>query len=117
MRQTPTARLHGDASYVVVGGFGGIGQSVCLWLAEHGARNLIVLSRSANASERATPLLGELAKLNCRVKAVSCDIADEADLERAIDSCRAEMPPVRGLIQGAMALRVSAAIPYELSFH
>lgn len=107
VRQAPTARLHADGSYVVVGGFGGIGQSVCLWLAEHGARNIIVLSRSANASERASGLLDELTKLQCRVKAISCDIADEADVQRAVESCKADMPPVRGLIQGAMALRVS----------
>ncbi|KAF2729917.1 ketoacyl-synt-domain-containing protein [Polyplosphaeria fusca] len=115
IRQTPTARLHADASYVVVGGFGGIGQSVCLWLAEHGARNLIVLSRSANASERATALLGELGKLQCRVKAISCDIADEADLQRAVESCNTDMPPVRGLIQGAMALRDSILEQMSLS--
>jgi NAD(P)-dependent dehydrogenase (short-subunit alcohol dehydrogenase family) len=62
----PTVELQSDASYVVVGGFGGIGQSICLWLAEHGARNLIVLSRSANAAAKAAPLLNDLHNLGCQ---------------------------------------------------
>ena len=48
----PTVELQANASYVVVGGFGGIGQSICLWLAEHGAKNLFVLSKSNNATAK-----------------------------------------------------------------
>lgn len=35
----------------------------------------------------------------------SCDVADKLDLARAINQCQ-EMPPVRGVIQGAMVLQV-----------
>jgi acyl transferase domain-containing protein/NADPH:quinone reductase-like Zn-dependent oxidoreductase len=104
--QTPIVKLHADASYVVVGGFGGIGQSICLWLAEHGAKNLIVLSRSANAADKAATLLTELDNLGCTVRPVACDIADEADVLRAVDACK-DMAPIRGVIQGAMVLRDS----------
>ncbi|EMD93080.1 hypothetical protein COCC4DRAFT_139661 [Bipolaris maydis ATCC 48331] len=106
VRQMPTVKLHADASYVVVGGFGGIGQSICVWLAEHGARNLIVLSRSANAADKAAPLLNDLSNLGCQVRAVACDIANEDDVKRAVESCK-DLPPVRGVIQGAMVLRDS----------
>ena len=82
----PTVELQPDASYVVVGGFGGIGQSICLWLAERGARNLIILSRSANAAAKAAPLLNDLHNLGCQVRAVACDIADENDVKRAEES-------------------------------
>ncbi|KAF2800561.1 ketoacyl-synt-domain-containing protein [Melanomma pulvis-pyrius CBS 109.77] len=114
IRQTPTVKLHADASYVVVGGFGGIGQSICLWLAEHGAKSLIVLSRSANAAEKAAPLLAELEKLGCMVKPVSCDIADEADVMRAVEACKSNAP-IRGVIQGAMVLRDSILEQMTLS--
>ncbi|RMZ66367.1 polyketide synthase [Pyrenophora seminiperda CCB06] len=103
-RQAPSVKLQANASYVVVGGFGGIGQSICLWLAEHGAKHLIVLSRSANAADKATPLLSELHNLGCQVRPVACDIADMADVSRAIETCQ-DMPAVRGVIQGAMVLR------------
>ncbi|KAE8852240.1 hypothetical protein HRS9122_02527 [Pyrenophora teres f. teres] len=104
IRQAPSVKLQSNASYVVVGGFGGIGQSVCLWLAEHGAKNLIVLSRSANAADKATALLAELQSLGCEVRPVACDIANMEDVSRAIDACK-DMSPVRGVIQGAMVLR------------
>jgi NAD(P)-dependent dehydrogenase (short-subunit alcohol dehydrogenase family) len=102
----PTVKLHSNASYVVVGGFGGIGQSICLWLAEHGARNLIILSRSANAAEKAAPLLDDLHNLGCQVQSIACDIANEADVLRAVEACK-DMAPIRGVIQGAMVLRDS----------
>lgn len=105
-RQTPTVKLQSDASYVVVGGFGGIGQSICLWLAEHGAKNLIVVSRSANAADKASVLLTELHNLGCRVKPVSCDITNETDVLRMVEACK-DMAPIRGVIQGAMVLRDS----------
>jgi NADPH:quinone reductase-like Zn-dependent oxidoreductase len=48
----PAAKLPHDASYLIVGGNGGLGQSVAHWMVLRGARNLILLSRSAATSER-----------------------------------------------------------------
>ncbi|KAK1985726.1 hypothetical protein LZ30DRAFT_767884 [Colletotrichum cereale] len=36
-----------EATYLLAGGTGGIGQSVAVWMAENGARNFVFLSRSA----------------------------------------------------------------------
>ncbi|KAI9879283.1 MAG: hypothetical protein M1830_009013 [Pleopsidium flavum] len=105
--QTPSAKLRPDSSYLIVGGLGGIGRSVCHWMADHGARNLIVLSRSANAQEKAGPFLAEMEKVGCRVKAIGCDISDESELAKALGACAQEMPPIRGVIQGAMVLQDS----------
>lgn len=38
--------------------------------------------------------------------AENCNVADKLDLARAMRKCQ-EMPPVRGVIQGAMVLQVS----------
>ena len=75
-------------------------------MANHGAKNLIVTSRSANAEEKARPFLSEMDKIGCKVKAIGCDISDESDLQKALDTCVREMPPIRGVIQGAMVLQV-----------
>ena len=103
----PKARLRSDSSYLIVGGLGGIGKSVCHWMVERGARNLIVLSRSANVQEKARPFLEEMDKLGCKVKAIGADISDKASLSSALLECNQEMPPIRGVIQGAMVLQVS----------
>lgn len=79
-------------------------------MTDHGARNLIVLSRSANAPEKAAPLLAEMKKIGCRVKTIGCDISDESQLAKALESCAQEMPPIRGVIQGAMVLQVRKMI-------
>lgn len=75
-------------------------------MADHGAKNLIVLSRSANAHEKALPFSAEMAKVGCKVKAIGCDISEESELAKALEACGQEMPPIRGVIQGAMVLKV-----------
>ncbi|KAJ5188439.1 hypothetical protein N7491_004764 [Penicillium cf. griseofulvum] len=107
-------RLRSDASYIIVGGVGGIGRSVAHWLAAHGAKNLILLSRSAgqidlpeNQNTDGALFVRELREsAGCRVKPVSCDISLASELSKALRACADEgFPPVRGIIQGAMLLR------------
>ncbi|KAL6237472.1 hypothetical protein BDW75DRAFT_238260 [Aspergillus navahoensis] len=99
------ARLRSDASYLLVGGAGGIGRSMAHWLVSHGARNLIVLSRGAETSPAAVALAAELDALGCRVKIISCDASAKAELSKAIESCSMDLPPVRGVIHSAMVLQ------------
>ncbi|KAK3681631.1 hypothetical protein B0T22DRAFT_299554 [Podospora appendiculata] len=104
--RAPTPKLRPDASYLLVGGVGGLGRSIAHWLVDHGARNLILLSRSAGA-QNSGPFAAQLREAGCRVIAVSCDVADKADLNRALDSCASQLPSIRGVIQGAMVLQDS----------
>ncbi|PYI02377.1 putative polyketide synthase [Aspergillus sclerotiicarbonarius CBS 121057] len=110
---TAPTRLRPDASYLIVGGVGGIGRSIAHWLFAHGARNLILLSRSAgdldlpqNATTDGALFIRELRDSGCRVKPVSCDISLASSLTTALRICEDDhFPPIRGLIQGAMLLR------------
>lgn len=110
---TPRHRLRSDASYLIVGGVGGIGRSITHWLVDHGAQNLILLSRSAgdldlaqNQNTNGALFVRELRATGCRVKSLSCDIALASSLAKALRACEDEgLPPVRGVIQGAMLLR------------
>jgi NAD(P)-dependent dehydrogenase (short-subunit alcohol dehydrogenase family) len=70
-------------------------------MAAHGARQLIVVSRSARQEDVAAGLDEQ----GCRVRAVACDIADEARLREALLKC-ADLSPVRGVIHGGMVLKV-----------
>lgn len=110
---TAQTRLRPDASYLIVGGVGGIGRSVAHWLLAHGAKNLILLSRSAgeldldkNKNTDGALFVRELREAGCRVKPVSCDIALASSLTKALRLCEDDgFPSVRGVIQGAMLLR------------
>ncbi|KAJ5548829.1 hypothetical protein N7513_006063 [Penicillium frequentans] len=104
-----SARLRSDASYLIAGGVGGIGRSVARWLLTHGAKNLILLSRSAAAGGQTALFVDELQEAypGSRVRAIGCDISDDASFAFALDSCATELPPIRGVIQAAMVLQDS----------
>jgi NADPH:quinone reductase-like Zn-dependent oxidoreductase/NADP-dependent 3-hydroxy acid dehydrogenase YdfG/aryl carrier-like protein len=98
--------LRPEASYVLVGGLGGLGRSLATMLADNGARNLCFLSRSGGAaSDSAQSLIHDLKKRGVQVRSFACDVSDVSALRAALEQCSAELGPVRGVIQCAMALR------------
>jgi saccharopine dehydrogenase-like NADP-dependent oxidoreductase len=77
-------------------------------MAEHGAKNIIVLSRSADAAKKAALVVTELGRLGCSIKAVACDICQGDQLAKALQECQEVMPAIRGVVQGAMVLQVGS---------
>ena len=75
-------------------------------MADHGAKNLVILSRSAN-TQKADTFVTEMEKLGCKTKAIGCDISDALQLNKSLNLCLQEMPQIRGVVQGAMVLQVS----------
>ena len=75
-------------------------------MADHGARNIVIVSRSSSSPGKTAPFLAEMDKYGCRVKFAGCDVSDESQLAEVLRSCAQEMPPIRGVIQGAMVLQV-----------
>ena len=109
LSRKPSVKLRSNASYLIAGGVGGIGRSVARWILAHGAKNLILLSRSAAAGGKTAAFVTELEEAypGSRVRAVGCDISNENDLSVALRSCAAELPPIRGIVQAAMVLEDS----------
>ncbi|KAI9661826.1 MAG: Type I Iterative PKS [Bathelium mastoideum] len=104
-----TVRLSPNASYLVVGGVGGIGRSVVAWMIEHGARNLVLLSRSAGNVRKTGHYIAQIMQeTGCRIKAISCDVSISSELIAALQECQRErIPPIRGILQAAMVLQDS----------
>ncbi|KAI9741637.1 MAG: polyketide synthase [Cirrosporium novae-zelandiae] len=94
-----------DASYLIVGGVGGIGRSIAYWMAKQGAKNLLLLSRSAATHPNAQAIQDDLKDLNCNATLLSCDITDQGKLASAIEEYSKTNPSVRGVIQAAMVLK------------
>lgn len=106
MPKPPTGvKFRSDASYLLAGGLGGIGRSLSLWMVANGARNLIHISRSGISSDAAQEVVDKLTDLGVQVKVLQCDIADEAKLSESLGTALKTMPPIRGVIQGAMVLK------------
>ncbi|KAI1386460.1 uncharacterized protein F4822DRAFT_444848 [Hypoxylon trugodes] len=100
-----------EASYVVVGGLGGIGRAILRWLAKKGARHLLVPSRSGGmGSVEASKTISELRQLGINVVAPKCDASSDSELSKMIAECAITMPPIRGCINGAMVLQSQLTI-------
>ncbi|KAK4210062.1 hypothetical protein QBC37DRAFT_350610 [Rhypophila decipiens] len=101
VQQRRPARLSEDATYLITGGLGGLGRSLARWFVDHGAKNLVLLSRNATSSPHAQPLRDHLGD-GVRLELANCDVANLADLRRVLEECaRKGLPPVRGIVHGA----------------
>ena len=88
---------------------------MALWLVEHGAKNLIFASRSGLAKEEARVLVKLLKERGATVAVHSCDISNPTHLASLLGAT-SSMPPIRGVIQGAMVLQVSISHTHLLGF-
>ncbi|KAF4958908.1 hypothetical protein FSARC_10906 [Fusarium sarcochroum] len=94
--------LDGKASYLLVGGLGGLGRAISVWMVERGARNLTYLSRSAGSGSHDDQFRREMESMGCSVQMVRGDVTNADDVARAIDGVVA---PLKGIIQMSMVLR------------
>lgn len=93
-----------DSTYLLVGGLGGLGRGQAVFLAEHGAKHLAFISRSGDKKAEAKDTLAKLREMDVQAIAYPCDIADRDTLQGTLARIKEEMPPIRGVIQGAMVL-------------
>ncbi|KAI1126023.1 putative polyketide synthase [Nemania abortiva] len=92
-----------SASYLLVGGLGGLGQAVSRWMIEHGARELIYLSRNAGkVASETQAFTKELEESGCRVHLVAGDVTIANDVAKAI---AAATSPLKGVMQMSMVLK------------
>ncbi|KAK3315828.1 putative polyketide synthase [Apodospora peruviana] len=94
-----------DATYVIVGGTGGLGRSMTRWMATKGAKHVVLASRSAGrVSDSVKSLISDLAADGTEVVVSQCDVAKEEDVKRLVAEISSRMPPIRGVIHSAMVL-------------
>jgi hypothetical protein len=105
-KEVPSQALTLDsaAAYLIVGGTGGLGRSMATWMVEHGAADLILLSRCAGKDEESQNLSHELQQMGCSVHLVAGSVENPNDIERAIASTK---KTIKGVFQLAMVLKVS----------
>ncbi|KAI0009473.1 hypothetical protein F4779DRAFT_365857 [Xylariaceae sp. FL0662B] len=90
-----------DKTYWLVGLTGGLGLSLCQWMANRGARYIALSSRNPSIDHE---WLIEMETRGCTVRVFSNDITSRKsvrDLHRKITET---MPPIAGVAQGAMVL-------------
>jgi len=96
-------RVHGDATYLVTGGLGALGMLVARWLADHGARHIVLIGRRP-PDEPTSRQLNELRSLGVDVTVASVDLAVPADLRQLVRRLRTTLPPLAGVVHAAGVL-------------
>ncbi|MFF8481889.1 SDR family NAD(P)-dependent oxidoreductase [Streptomyces antibioticus] len=105
--------VHADGTYLITGGAGGIGGQLALWLAEQGARHLLLTGRSPlPAPDAPTPpdhpqagavaVVRRLRERGVHVTYEAVDVADTQAMHVLLTSRRRTgLPPVRGVFHAA----------------
>ncbi len=101
-REAPLFRP--DGTYMVTGGFGGLGLEIAKWMGGQGARHVVLVGRSGASTPEAQAVVRSLEEAGAQVYAAAVDIAQEAKVREMLDRIAATMPPLRGIMHGAMVL-------------
>jgi len=89
-----------EATYLVTGGLGALGLRVAQWLADEGARHLVLTGRNA-PNPTAEAAIAQLREAGVAVEIVAADVAQAADVERLIAQIDRAMPPLKGIVHAA----------------
>jgi NAD(P)-dependent dehydrogenase (short-subunit alcohol dehydrogenase family)/acyl carrier protein len=92
--------IHRDASYLVTGGFGGLGAAVSQWLVEQGAGTVVLVGRHPNAESDAVK---RVERAGARAVCVAADVADEAQMAHLVARFGSDLPPLGGIVHAAAA--------------
>ncbi|MGW0895147.1 type I polyketide synthase, partial [Saccharopolyspora sp. NPDC002578] len=100
-RPDPEQLRSNDGTVLITGGTGALGSVLARHLVTaHGVRHLLLVSRQGPAAPGAGAMRRELADLGAEVRIVACDVADRADLERALAGI-SDDHPLRGVLHAA----------------
>jgi NADPH:quinone reductase-like Zn-dependent oxidoreductase/aryl carrier-like protein len=91
------------ATYLLTGGLGGIGIALAQWLATQGARQLVLVGRSAPSTE-ARRVIAALEATGVRVIVMQADLACEADVAQIFSHICTHVPPLKGIVHAAAVL-------------
>ncbi|EDN97069.1 hypothetical protein SS1G_01997 [Sclerotinia sclerotiorum 1980 UF-70] len=97
--------LRPDATYILIGGTGGLGRSMARWMVSKGAKYLVLVSRSGSVTGKVKELVDDLAAAGANIIIRRCDAANSDAVNNLITNELTDLPEVRGVIHGAMVLR------------
>ncbi|KAH8753456.1 hypothetical protein BGZ57DRAFT_958474 [Hyaloscypha finlandica] len=90
-----------DGTYLLVGLSGELGQSLCQWMVEHGAKNVVLTSRKPKVSPA---FIKRIERLGATATFMILDITSRDSLRSCYEEICRTMPPVIGVANGALIL-------------
>jgi acyl transferase domain-containing protein/NADPH-dependent curcumin reductase CurA/predicted amino acid dehydrogenase/short-subunit dehydrogenase/acyl carrier protein len=93
-----------DSTYLITGGTSGFGLLIARVMADAGARHLVLVSRRGQVSDSDQSLLEKIRAHGVAIYQRACDLGDVNQTSAILAQIRGELPPIRGIVHGAMAL-------------
>ncbi|KAK2040741.1 putative polyketide synthase [Colletotrichum somersetense] len=101
-RLDSAAFFKSDKTYWMCGLSGALGISLCDWMIERGAKYLVLTSRNPKISP---DWIKAHKQKGVNVTIIPCDVTDETALRAAHKTICETLPPIIGVLNGAMVLR------------
>lgn len=86
-----------DACYLITGAFGGLGPLLTDWMVKHGARHLLLLTRS-DLDNHCREHVQRIEQKGARIEVLRADVSNLAQMRQAIEHGKKDRPPLRGAI-------------------
>jgi acyl transferase domain-containing protein/alpha-beta hydrolase superfamily lysophospholipase/acyl carrier protein len=97
----PGSPIRPDVTYLITGGLGGLGRTVAHWLADNGARYLVLAGRNGVMTSAAAQDIADLTARGVKVRVHKVDVSDSVDVRALLARVRAYLPPIGGIVHGA----------------
>ncbi|PGH18166.1 hypothetical protein AJ80_04553 [Polytolypa hystricis UAMH7299] len=94
--------LSANKTYLLIGMTGNLGQSICHWMITRGARNVVLTSRNPKVDQQ---WVEQMSSLGAQVIIRSMDVTDRESVLRVDCAIHKYLPPVGGVVNGAMVLQ------------
>ncbi|KAI8151832.1 hypothetical protein K4K49_009694 [Colletotrichum sp. SAR 10_70] len=91
-----------DKTYWFVGLSGALGISLFDWMIERGVRHVVITSRNPKIDQR---WVDDHSRCGVNIHIISCDVTDETAIQAVHQKIVSTLPPIVGLLNGAMVLR------------
>lgn len=95
--------INPEASYLITGGLGMLGRQAAKWLAENGAKQVVLVSRR-EPDERAREFLDGVEALGCEVVVHAASLSSQADVANLFARFDNDLKPLAGVIHAAGVL-------------
>ncbi|MDZ8033646.1 type I polyketide synthase [Nostoc sp. DedSLP04] len=110
MTRTQRLSFQAENSYLISGGLGALGLSVAEWMAESGAKHLVLTGRHA-PSAQAQEAIARLQQAGLEVRIATVDVADAPSMRKLITEIQTSPHPLRGVVHAAGIIDIQ---PIEL---
>ncbi|MDQ0444756.1 type I polyketide synthase [Methylobacterium persicinum] len=94
-----------EGVHLVTGGLGGFGLEAARWLADRGARHIVLSGRKGATTDEAKALLAELSERGVRVEAKAVDITSRSAVDRMLAEIEGGGRKLAGVIHAAAVLQ------------